>query len=386
MVAAAFALLVWLMAPIREIVVAVLLAGLLSVLLSPFVGMLRRKAHLGRTFSAVLGLLLGILIVGGLLSIAVNQLLRQLGNLAEDTVEGIETLITWINDGPLGSQSYRVEDLLGGLQDQILSLLRSNGSFLASEAWTIASSAVGLIAAGLIMLFCLFFFLRDGRSMWIWFVRMLPTSARVPAHEAGIRGWVTLGGYVRTQVQVAGIDALGIGIGAFALGLPLAVPITVLVFFGSFIPIFGAFISGSVAIFIALVNNGPTSAVIMFVIVLAVQQLEGHVLQPWMMSSAVSIHPVAVVLSVAVGTIVAGIPGALFAVPLVAFINVVMLYLHGHDSLPQLTLDENRPGGPPGSLHEQIEASYQRKGFVPVKDEVRESAAPEDPEAQEDGS
>lgn len=194
--------------------------------------------------------------------------------------------------------------------------------------------------------------------MWIWFVRCLPKQWRNQTNEAGIRGWVTLGSYIRTQLKVAGIDAIGIGIGAFALGVPAAIPIMVLVFFFSFIPIVGAFISGAVAVLLALVNNGLTSAIIMLVVVLAVQQIESNVLQPWLMSNAVSLHPVAVVLAVTAGSAVAGIVGAIFAVPLLALVNVTLMYLHGHDMFPELATDENRPGGPPGSLDEQIAASY----------------------------
>lgn len=363
LVCALIALLLWIMRPIKEIVIAVAIALLLSLLIMPFVSSLRRaKVH--RTVAAILGLLLGMVIVGGLVSLAVDQLIKNLGSLMTETIQGIDQLFDSLSTGALGNQ-LQTHDYLQQIQTELLKAVKEHSSVLASEAWSLASSAVGMAAATLIMLFCLFFFLRDGRRMWIWVLRMFPAGVRSQVNEAGIRGWVTLGSYVKTQVQVAAIDAFGIGIGAVALGVPLAIPITVLVFFGSFIPIVGAFVSGSVAVFIALVNNGLTNAVIMLIVVIAVQQIEGHVLQPWMMGSAVSVHPVAVVLSVAVGTLVAGIPGALFSVPLVAFTNVVVLYLHGHDPMPSLATDTKRPGGAPGSLDKEIAASY--------KDEKQES-------------
>jgi predicted PurR-regulated permease PerM len=126
---------------------------------------------------------------------------------------------------------------------------------------------------------------------------------------------------------VASIDALGIGLGAFFLGLPLVIPISVLVFLGSFIPVVGAVVTGALAVFVALIYNGWVTAVIMLGIVLLVQQIEGHVLQPLIMGTAVKVHPLAVVLAVAAGSLLAGIPGALFAVPLVAVLNVMVSYI-----------------------------------------------------------
>lgn len=359
LVVGVFAAIWWVTRPITEIVVAVLLALLLNVLLTPLVAKLRNKWHWNRTWAAVVGLLVGIVVVLGLLGLTVDQLVRTIPTLAQQTAAGIYALIDWFNDTWLASQTIRLQDWLEEIQDKVMQTARDNGAYLATGAMSIAASTVGILMAGLILIFVLFFMLRDGRQMWIWFLRMLPASARNPVNEAGIRGWITLGGYVRTQVEVAAINAVGIGAGALILQVPLAIPITVLVFLGSFIPIIGAFVSGAVAVFVALVNNGPTTAVIMFVVVIVVMQLESHVLQPWLMSSAVSIHPVAVVLAVSVGTIVGGIAGALFAVPLVSFVNVVVLYLHGHDTMPRVSLLEDRPGGPPGTLEKQIASSYR---------------------------
>ncbi len=361
---------VWIAAPIREIVVAIFLALLLNVLLTPLVGVLRNRWHWNKSLAAGAGLLVGIFVVIGLLALALDQLIRSVPTLVQETAEGISSLIDWFGGTWLGSQSDQVQTWLDSMQDEIMNAAKDNGATIATEAVSFAASTVGVLAAALIMLFVLFFMLRDGRSIWIWFLRMLPSEARNPINEAAIRGWVTLGGYVRTQVQVAAINAIGIGLGALILRVPLAVPIAVLVFLGSFIPIIGSFVAGTVAVFVALVNNGPTTAIIMLIVVLVVMQLESHVLQPWLMSSAVSIHPVAVVLSVAVGTIVGGIPGALFAVPLVSFCNVVALYLHGHDTMPKIATLQNRPGGPPGSLEEQIKSSYRIIPGWEVKEEV----------------
>lgn len=349
---------VWGLRYVASIVVAVLVALLLALLLAPLLSFLRGKLHMGKTSSAAVGLVSGLILVTGLMAIALGQVVVQLPALVSQTLGGLDDLLAWVQDGPLGLDFAFLDGFLRSFQDDLTSVLRNYGGVIASEAWSFATSAVSLAASALIALFTLFFMLKDGRSMWIWFLRCLPKQWREQTNEAGIRGWVTLGSYIRTQLKVAGIDAIGIGLGAFALGVPAAIPIMVLVFFFSFIPIVGAFISGVVAVLLALVNNGVTSAIIMLLVVLAVQQIESNVLQPWLMSNAVSLHPVAVVLAVTAGSAVAGIVGAIFAVPLLAFINVTLMYLHGHDMFPELVTDDNRPGGPPGSLQEQITASY----------------------------
>lgn len=350
----------WVLKPVRDLVVAVMVALLLRVLIGPLVTFLRTKCRMNRTWAATVGLLVGIVVVIGLLWLAVDQLIRSIPTFMESVTEGIGQVSEWISGLAVVSEGGELDSFFSQFQGDLLHLIKSNSAAVAAEAYGLATSAVSLVASALIMLFTLFFMLRDGRGMWIWFLRMVPIGARVPVNEATIRGWVTLGNYVRTQVLVAGIDAIGIGIGALILGVPLAIPIMVLVFFGSFVPIIGAFVSGAVAVFIALVNGSLTKAILMLVVVLVVQQIESNLLQPWLMSSAVSIHPVAVVLAVAAGSMVAGIPGAVFAVPLVSFINVVVLYWHGHDTMPQLKDDPDRPGGPPGLLNEEIAASYAR--------------------------
>ena len=218
-----------------------------------------------------------------------------------------------------------------------------------------------LATSGLTMLFCLFFFLKEGRSIWLWCVRLLPAPARVPVHESAIRGWATFGSYVRTQIQVAAIDAVGIALGAFFLGVPLAIPIGVITFFAAFVPILGALTSGVIAVMVAALNGGLSKAIIMLIIILVVQQIESNILQPFMMSNAVSLHPVAVMLVITAGSAIAGIAGAVFSVPIAAFINATVMYLHGYDPMPELATAQDRPGGPPGTLEKQIAATYAGK-------------------------
>jgi predicted PurR-regulated permease PerM len=164
----------------------------------------------------------------------------------------------------------------------------------------------------------------DGRRIWFWVLGFLPARAHAPVDAAGRAGWISVGQYVRVQIFVAFVDAVGIGAGAALLGVPLAIPIAVLVFLGSFIPFLGAITTGALAAFIALVYNGPVNALIMLGVVILVNQIEGHVLQPLVMGSAVKVHPLGVVLAVSTGALLAGVPGALFAVPIAASANSIV--------------------------------------------------------------
>ena len=203
---------------------------------------------------------------------------------------------------------------------------------LVSGAVTFGTTAGHVLAGMLLTLFATLFMLIDGKGIWAWVVRLFPKKARLAVDGSGRAGWVTLTNFVRVQIFVAFVDAVGIGLGAWIIGLffggfPLVIPITIAVFLGSFIPVVGAVVSGVLAVFIALIFLGPVPALIMLGVVLLVQQVEGHILQPLVMGSAVKVHPVAIVFAVAAGAGIAGIPGALFAVPLVAVVNVMVKYI-----------------------------------------------------------
>jgi predicted PurR-regulated permease PerM len=193
-----------------------------------------------------------------------------------------------------------------------------------------ASTTAGHLLAGLfIVLFSTIFLTYDGRGIWHWFVRLFPEPARDRVHGSGEKAWAVLTAYVRATVVIALTDAIGVSLIALILGLKFIVPIGVLVFMGAFIPVVGAFVSGIAAVAVALVTVGPVTALIMLGGVLAIQQIEGHVLQPFLMGRLVRVHPLAVVLVIAIGALSAGIFGALIAVPLTAIINTVGLHLSG---------------------------------------------------------
>ena len=212
----------------------------------------------------------------------------------------------------------RVREGVGGTDSNV------GGTLVA-----VGTTAGHLVAGMFIALFSTIFFTYDGRRIWTWLVGLFPARARGRVHGSGERAWAVLTSYVRATAVIAAVDALGIGLVALILGVPFVAPIMVLVFLGAFIPVVGATISGIAAVAVALVDGGPVVALLMLAGVIAVQQIESHVLQPFLMGKLVRVHPLAVVLAIAAGTLIAGIFGALIAVPIVAIVNVVGKYLAG---------------------------------------------------------
>ena len=361
LVVAVVAGVVWLASRLQEVLLPVAIALAIAVFLQPLVEWLRRRLHFPPALAATVGLLLFFVVFIAALSQATNQIVEQVPLLVNQATSGVKQLVDWLEHGPIKVDTTAINNFVNQMRTELIEWVNSNKQSLATGALSITSSLLSMVTSGLTMLFCLFFFLKDGRSIWLWVVRLLPAPARVPLHESAIRGWVTLGSYVRTQIQVAAIDAVGISLGAFFLGMPMVVPIAVITFFAAFVPIIGALASGAIAVLVALVYKGATSAIIMLVIILVVQQVESNLLQPFMMSSAVSLHPVAVMLVITAAGSVGGIAGAVFGVPIAAFINATVLYLHGYDPMPQLATRADRPGGPPGMLDQMIADTYVGK-------------------------
>ncbi|GAB3601158.1 AI-2E family transporter [Microbacterium tumbae] len=323
LIAAAVGVIIWLVIQLKLLVIPLLVGILVTALLWPaFEAMLRHGVP--RWLAIVVSLLGTLAIVGGLLWLVSWQVAREWAEVRDSTVAAGEQLRQYLIDGPLHLSAAQIQEYLDGalamIQEQTQTLL--NGALAVGT--TLGHVATGAVLSAFIILICL---LADGGGIWRWTLKLFPTPARPAVDGAARNGWNTVVNYAKTQLLVATIDAIGIGVGAFFLGVPLAIPVAVLVFLGAFVPIVGAVVTGAFAVFLALVYNGPWIALWMLVVVLAVQQLEGHVLQPILMGSAVKVHPLAVVLVVAGGTMIAGIPGALFAVPLAAFVNVVAVSL-----------------------------------------------------------
>ena len=223
----------------------------------------------------------------------------------------------WLRNGPL----HLSDTQLSSFQAEILNTLSANQASITVGALTTAATVGEIVTELLLVVFTLIFFLHGGLGIWQFLLGVVPGRVRNRVDVAGRRGLAALVSYVRATAVVATVDALAIGIALAVLGIPLAVPLAALVFLGAFIPIIGAVVAGAVAVMIALVAQGLVSALIVLGVVIAVMQLESHVLQPLLLGRAVKLHPLAVVLSIATGLLVGGIAGALLAVPLLAVLN-----------------------------------------------------------------
>ncbi|MDQ1623703.1 MAG: putative heme transporter [Actinomycetota bacterium] len=315
--------LVWLLRGVSFLIIPIMVAALLAGLLGPVVSWLRRHG-LPNGLAVAITVLGFIGAIVGALALVGRQLISGFSELWSQSLAGIQQVQAWLSEGPLHLTADQIDQYVR----EATEALQNNSSSILSGALTFGSTA-GHFAAGLILaLFVLIFFLLEGGKIWAFLVRvLLPRKARRAADGAGRRGWASMVRYARVQMFVALVDAVGIGVGAAVLGVPLALPLSVLVFIGSFIPIVGALVTGAIAVLLALVANGPVNALIMLGIVLLVQQLESHILQPLIMGKAVALHPVAVILAVAAGSYLAGIPGALFSVPILAVANSSIRYI-----------------------------------------------------------
>ncbi|HYJ75553.1 MAG TPA: AI-2E family transporter [Kineosporiaceae bacterium] len=339
-VAGGIYLLLLLLAQFKVLVVPVLVALLLVALIKPLADLGVRRLGLAPALAAVLTILVVLLVIIGLIGLVGQQVATGFPGLQQQSGQGLQDVRTWLANGPLHVTGEQINTWI----DQAQQSMSANSSRLVSGALGVASTAADVGSGLFIALFSTFFFLAGGRGIWDFVVGLFPRGARPRVQGAAVRAWATLTAYVRATVIVAAVDAIGIGLGAAILGLPLAVPIAVLVFLGAFVPIVGAFVTGVVAVLVALVSKGFVSALIMLGIVIAVQQLEAHVLQPFLLGRAVEVHPLAVILGIGAGVLIAGIIGALFAVPLVAVGHVVAQYLREQPPEP-----EHEPGAPPGT-------------------------------------
>ncbi|MFJ6151991.1 AI-2E family transporter [Micromonospora profundi] len=304
---------------IKIVIIPLAIALLLSALLAPAVGWLLR-ARLPRSLATAVVLVGGLAAVIGTLTFVVNEFIQGVPELSAKSSEGVRQIQNWFKTGPLHLSDSQFDRYIAEAQ----SWINDNTSKFTSGALSTAATLAEVLTGALLVLFATFFFLRDGSRIWRFLVRLLPVAARWKVDDAGRASWQTLVAYVRATVLVAFIDAVGIGIFLVIFDIPFAFPLAALVFLGAFIPIVGATLSGGVAVLVALVDSGPVTALIILGVVIGVQQVEGHVLQPLIMGRAVAIHPLAVIIGIAAGVVLAGITGALVSVPLIAVLNTAV--------------------------------------------------------------
>ncbi|MFC4005284.1 AI-2E family transporter [Prauserella oleivorans] len=313
------------------VVIPVSVALLLAALLAPAVARLT-GLRVPRGLATAIVLIGGLGLVGGLLTFVIIQFTDGLPALQQQLNSSLEQIEDWLINGPLHLRETQIEEAI----NNAIGLIQENQAALTAGALTTASTVGEFLTGFLLTLFVLIFFLVNGEQIWSYLMRGVPGQVRSRVDTAGRRGFSSLVSYVRATAAVAVVDAVGIGIGLWIVGVPLVIPLSTLVFLGAFVPIIGAVVTGAVAVLVALVTNGFVTALVVLAIVVGVMQLESHVLQPLLLGRAVKLHPLAVVLAITVGLIAAGIPGALLSVPLLAVLNSgVKSLLHEREPDPE---------------------------------------------------
>ncbi|WP_079102568.1 AI-2E family transporter [Streptomyces sp. TP-A0356] len=341
---------------VQLVVLAFVCALLITALLQPAVARLRRHG-VPRGPATALTAILGFVIMGLIGWFVTWQVMENIDSLSGQIQNGIDELRKWLLNSPFHVTDKQINKIAKNLRDAV----GANTDQITSAGLEGVTVIVEALTGILLTMFSTLFLLYDGRRIWEWTLKLVPAAARPGVAGAGPRAWRTLTAYVRGTVIVALIDAIFIGLGIYFLNVPMAVPLAVFIFLFSFIPLVGAVASGALAVVVALVTQGVFTAIMTLVVVLAVQQIEGHVLQPFILGRAVRVHPLAVVLSVTAGGIVAGIGGAVVAVPLVAVTNTVVGYLRSYT------------GGTPPQRYDAVETDATPNG-APAQPAVTEPA------------
>ncbi|MFJ7770929.1 AI-2E family transporter [Streptomyces sp. NPDC097107] len=310
---------------VQLVVLAFVAALLITALLQPTVAWLRRHG-VPRGPATALTAILGFVVMGLIGWFVTWQVMENIDNLSDQVQDGIDELRNWLLNSPFHVTDKQINEIAKNLREAV----GANTDQITSAGLEGVTVVVEALTGILLAAFSTLFLLYDGKRIWQWTLKLVPAAARPGVAGAGPRAWRTLTAYVRGTVIVALIDAIFIGLGIYFLDVPMAVPLAVFIFLFAFIPLVGAVVSGALAVVVALVTQGMFAAVMTLVVVLVVQQIEGHILQPFILGRAVRVHPLAVVLAVATGGMVAGIGGAVVAVPLVAVTNTVVGYLRAY--------------------------------------------------------
>jgi predicted PurR-regulated permease PerM len=320
----------WMASQVMLVLIPLFVALFIAALAAPVVHAMANVLPRGIATLMVVLSLIGLVVL--MLVLATEQVVDGANDLAEQVVVGLDQIREWLRDGPLHATDQQIDDAIQSMQDLVV----SSNQELVGRVTDVGTAISNIVAAFFIALFATYFFLADGQRIWLWVVRIFPRAARKRADASGRVAWLSLTQFVRATVLVAAVDAIGIMVVAAILKVPFVMAIGVLVFLSSFVPLVGATVSGAVVVLVALVAQGPLAALLMAVGVIGVQQVEAQLLQPFLLGRMVSIHPLGVILAVACGIIVAGIVGALIAVPLVACANAVVTYLSA-DPPPSVT-------------------------------------------------
>ncbi len=368
MVAGALTLLGYVIINLTVVFIPLAVGLLLTALLGPVVNLLARH-RVPRGLATLVVVVVGLAVLGGLLAFVIQAFVAGLPDLRVQVSETVAGLQRYLQDPPFGLPPVELSSLV----EQARSALTQNRSALTSGALATAYTVADFLTGTVLAIFVLIIFMYRGEVSWQFLLKVVPRHTRRRVDLAGQRGYASLVGYVRATMLVAVIDAIGIGIGLVAVGAPLFVPLTALVFLSAFIPIVGAVLSGILAVLVVLVANGPVAALIVLAVVLGVQQLEGNVLQPLIMGRAVRLDALSVVLAVSVGVVLGGITGALLAVPLLAVLNAAVRSLtRDDDTTDPWAVDQDDPraaipAGEPGSVEAAEDAAAAQKDAAAAK-------------------
>jgi putative heme transporter len=331
-IAAAVALIGWLAWQLRLVVFPIVVAILLAALLRPAVTFLLARGW-KRGLAAAAVFVAFLVVVSGSLTLVGGAVSGQFGRVIEQAGEGLAEIQEWFAGPPF----YLTDEQIDEWVTRIVDALGQSEGALTEGAVTTATAAIEFLTGLVLAMFTLLMFLYDGDRIWAWTVRLFPKPARARTDGAGRQAWLTLTSYIRGQTMVALFDGVFITILLLILGVPLALPLGVLVFFGAYVPLVGAIVTGALAVLVALVANGFVTALIVLIGIIAIQQIEGNVFAPLVLGRMARIHPLAVVVAITVGVLTAGIIGGIIAVPVVAIANSVGKYLAGTSSAPAPT-------------------------------------------------
>ncbi|MFH8365874.1 AI-2E family transporter [Streptomyces sp. NPDC018031] len=312
---------------VQLVVLSFTVSLLITALLEPTVGRLRRRG-VPRGLATAIVFISGFVVMGLVCWFVVWQVMENVDDVSAEVQRAIDDFRDWLTKGPFHVTEDQINDIAKNLRQAV----GDNTEEITTAGLEGVTVIVEVMTGILLAMFSTLFLLYDGPKIWAWALKLVPAPAREGVAGAGPRAWQTLTAYVRGTVIVALIDAIFIGVGIYFLDVPMAVPLAVFIFLFAFIPLVGAVISGALAVVVALVTVDAFTAAMVLIVVLAVQQIEGHILQPFILGRAVRVHPLAVVLSVAAGSLIGGIGGAVVAVPLVAVTNTVVGYLRAYTS------------------------------------------------------
>jgi putative heme transporter len=337
--AAGLAIVGYVAVQVRLVVLPLLLALLLSTLLVGPADALRRRG-VPSAAAALVVMLTGLGLLVGVLVGIIPLIVAEFDDVGRSARQGLDEALRWLSQGPLGVDRDDVTRAV----DRAIDTVAGSGN-LAGSLVSGATLLIEVVAGLLLMLVILFFFVHDGRRMWSWTVGLLPVVPREAADAIGRRMWRTVSGYVRGVAIVAFVDAVLIGIALLIIGVPLVLPLAVLTFLGAFVPLAGAVVAGAVAALVALVTEGVVAAILVVIVITVIQQLEGDLLYPVVVGRSIALHPVAILLALTAGAVLAGLVGALLAVPVSAMAWDVFDYLRSRS--PAYATDDWPPDEPP---------------------------------------